>query len=165
MAIATITSTISSLNAAKDIVKALMTARDSLVESEYMLKIHSVAGMLSDARDALYEAKDEIREKDERIRELESILAKKNALPYAVKFGKAAYLINGSGAGCGVPYCANCYENKSKLVDLNLVLNRVWQCSSCSISIPKIDVRANLTEAEFLEVSEKTPHLIRYLDH
>jgi uncharacterized paraquat-inducible protein A len=107
MYLETVTSALSGIKAAVEIVKVIRDADVSLEKAEIKLKLAELVGTLADVRMELSLIQETIIEKDRRIKELEGAFESKSKL---VQHEDGYYEADATGAPSGKPYCMRCWE-------------------------------------------------------
>ncbi len=120
-----ITSVLSSLKIAADIVKLLKDSDLSLEKAELKLKLAELMGALADVKMQMADIKDLVGEKDEVIRELQE----KRDIKSKLKWEPPYYWLIEDDTKEG-PFCQACWDDKDKLVRLQ-ARGSHWDCKSC----------------------------------
>jgi hypothetical protein len=127
MDLTTISTALSSLQTAKDLLKTINDSKDLFEKSEIKLKLADLNDALANTKNQISDIKIELIEKNEIIKELEKKLNQKENL----FFEKPYYLIKkDENEG---PYCQICYDDKGKLIRLHdsHTLGK-WKCPICN---------------------------------
>lgn len=128
--IATITSALSSIKTATDIVKYLRESGTSLEQAEMRLKLADAVVALADAKMEIVDIQELLLQRDQRIAELEEAFQTKDSL---VRRYDAYYICDAEGNPTGSPYCFRCWEVDHKKRQLvRLATNRhIRVCTDC----------------------------------
>jgi hypothetical protein len=129
--ITTVSTVITSIKTATEIVKALRQVDISLDKAETKLKLADLMDSLADARIKAAEIQEVVRTKDQRIAELESALAIKANV---CRHGDAYYEIDSNGKPTGDPHCSHCWEVNHKLLHIHETNSTYSHCSACNTS-------------------------------
>lgn len=124
--IATVSSVLSSIKTATDIVQILRSSETSLEKAEAKLKLADLVGALADAKMEIAQVQDVLIGKDKIILELRERLSIQESLEWEEPY----YWRNNSGKKDG-PYCQHCYDKDQKLVRLHGEGYGSWNCKVC----------------------------------
>lgn len=129
--IASISSALSSIKTASEIVKMIRESDVSLEKAEMKLKLADLMGSLADTKINLSAIQDELRERDKRISELEEALELKGKI---IRHNEVYYFENDQGQPSGDPLCPNCFEANSKFIHLvqNTAPRNISKCPNCN---------------------------------
>jgi|TARA_R100000005_G_C4963989_1_gene179560 hypothetical protein len=125
-----ISSALTSIKTASDIVKMIRESDASLEKAEMKLQLAELMESLADTKMNLSTIQDELKGRDERIAELEVALELKGEI---VRDNEVYYMTNDEGEPTGDPLCPNCIEVNSKYVHLvqNVRPRNQSRCPNC----------------------------------
>lgn len=119
-----ITTALSGVKNASDIVKAIKESDYSLDKAILRNHIADLTNALADIRFELADVKAELIEKDSKIDDFKKRLKDKEDFRY-----EAPFMFKGNET---IPYCAPCYQNSEKKINLiKRNHNDVWDCPAC----------------------------------
>lgn len=150
---ATISTVLTSIKTATDIVKVLRETDASLEKAELKMRLADLVSTLADAKIQLSDVQTALQDKEKRIRELEEAFELKDQL---VRRSDAYYRQGPDGKATGVPYCLRCWEVDHKCRQLVSVSgdHRRSVCPACQ---HKYEGYSTPTIAPSVTQSESSP--------
>lgn len=127
MDLSTISTAISTVKSAYELLKVISDSSGSLEEAEIKLKLAELKNAIVDTKSQISDIQMELISKNEKIQELENQIKIQNEL----KFEQPYYwkITDGKQEG---PYCQKCYDDNKKLVRLQDEKFGCWRCLVCS---------------------------------
>jgi hypothetical protein len=136
--IASITSALSSIKAASDIVKLVRESGLTLEKAEVKLKLAELVEKLADAKLELASIQDLVHEKERLISELRAALDTHAKLMF-----EAPYYWLPTEEGRDGPYCQQCYDSAHHLIRLQGDGRGYWSCKTCKNSYTDASYRSD----------------------
>ena len=149
--IAAISTVLTSIKTATDIVKFIRESDKSLEKAESKLKLAELVNTLAAAKMQVVDIQEEITKKNDRIRELEEALETKDNV---LRHYDGYYRAGNDNKPIGRPYCLSCWDQRHKLRELvqdhgDRFTNKCGSCGhkypirltpNISVTVPEADV-------------------------
>lgn len=127
MDLTSITTVLTTLKSAGEIVTTLREAGSSLEKAETKLRLAELVEKLADMKLSLADVRTLLEAKDTEISELRAQLAVKESLVYRVPY---YWRESANGVSDG-PFCQHCYDTQKKIIRLQEGRIGSWTCHSC----------------------------------
>jgi len=125
---ATISTILSSIKTATNIVKTFKGLDSNIALAEIKLNVAELMTALEEAQIALIELQDTIKEKDDEIAHLRDAFSQKEDV---IKHNDAYYKKDEDGKPTGEPYCLYCWDNEQRLRYLVQTGRHTKHCTAC----------------------------------